>query len=281
MLLQFPVISFSQSSGNIESGWDTIIKKAILETKSLQSIHQVMEANYLINTKSTPIDVSQQEHTNRSAQTLFYCMVGLFLMFGLLKVAFHKYFNNMSRVFFNTSLRQSQLTDQLLLAKLPSLLFNILFVIVAGIYVFLLINGFKSLQESYWQSLFYCILAITIIYLTKYIVLQISGWLTGFRHDAENYIFIVFLSNKVLSLFLLPMILVIAFADSDVSYIAKILSFLVIAFMVLLRYVRAFGVLNLNLSLTKFHFFLYIVGVELLPIFLIYKTLMIFLNKSL
>jgi len=280
-LLQFPILSFSQQSVEHLLIRDTIKNKAIVETKNLKSINQVVDANYLLDANSSSIAFSQQEHINNSVQSLFYFIVSLFLLLGLLKVAFNKYFNNMIRVFFNTSLRQSQLSDQLLLAKLPSLLFNILFFIIAGSYVFLLINEIKSIQESYWQSLFYCIVCFLIIYLIKYIVLLISGWLTGYRQEAENYIFIVFLSNKVLSFFLLPMIAIIAFADSDVSYVVKILSYIAIAFMVLLRYTRAFGVLNHNLSITRFHFFLYIIGVEILPIFLIYKTLMVFINKSL
>ena len=43
----------------------------------------------------------------------FYIMAGLLLFLGIMKTVYSRYFTTLFRVFFNTSLRQTQLTDQL------------------------------------------------------------------------------------------------------------------------------------------------------------------------
>ena len=64
---------------------------------------------------------------------MFYLIAGIVLLLAFFKYFNSRYFTNLFRVFFNTSLRQSQLTDQLLQAKLPSLLFNLFFILSGGI----------------------------------------------------------------------------------------------------------------------------------------------------
>ena len=129
--------------------------------------------------------------------------------------------------------------------------------------------------------LLYILFSVLCVYAVKYFVLQISGWLTGYKQDIDNYIFIVFLINKILAILLLPIITLIAFSDSGVSMFALKLSFVMIYGMIILRYLRSFSLMNRKLSFSKFHFLLYIIGVELIPILLIYKTLLNFVNKSL
>ena len=129
--------------------------------------------------------------------------------------------------------------------------------------------------------LFYILLSVFLVYGVKYFVLKISGWLTGYRQEMDNYIFIVYLINKILAILLLPLITLIAFSDSGVGKLALKLSFITIFGMVILRYLRSFSLLNRKSSFSKFHFLLYIFGVELIPILLIYKTLLNFVNKSL
>ena len=83
-------------------------------------------------------------------------------------------------MFFNTSLRQSQLTDQLLQAKLPSLLFNLFFILIGGYYIFLLMAIFGKITFGDWPVVLpICIIALLLIYLVKYWVLKFAGWITG------------------------------------------------------------------------------------------------------
>ena len=92
-------------------------------------LNEELKKNKFINLAQRPVSAKNKnikEHHD-SKEYLFYLLAGIFLIFGFFKVFYSTYFNNIFRVFFNTSLRQNQLTDLLLQAKLPSLIFNIFF----------------------------------------------------------------------------------------------------------------------------------------------------------
>ncbi len=259
---------------------DSSKKKLIIVNEFQSPIEKVLNKNKFLNINTPAISTLQKERKDTSSDMNFYWVAITFLLIGFLKVGFSKYFSNLTRVFFNSSLRQSQLTDQLLQSKLPSLFFNLLFINVSGYYIFLLLNEYQKTNYNQWNVVLYCMMAVFAVYITKYIVLHLVGWLIGYKKDVETYIFIVFLLNKMLALLLLPLVTIIAFADPSIKSIAIILSFILIGIISILRYLRAYVLLQHNFKVSKFHFFLYIFTIEILPIFLIYKWVLNFLNKS-
>jgi hypothetical protein len=195
---------------------------------------------------------------------------------------FARYFTNLLRVFFNTSLRQSQLTDQLLQAKLPSLLFNSYFIVAGGLYGYFLLLHYHWITETHkWLLIAGCIGATGIVYIVKFSALKFTGWLTGYSEATNTYVFIVFLINKIIGIFLIPIVIIIAFSDAKVASMAVLISLLCIGLMLLLRFFRSYGLLQHQLKVSRLHFFLYIIGVEILPLLLIYKALMLLLDKNL
>jgi len=58
---------------------------------------------------------------------LFYYLIFLFLLFGLIRRAFSKYFYDLFRVFFKTTLKQKQTQELLLQSPLPSVVMNSFF----------------------------------------------------------------------------------------------------------------------------------------------------------
>lgn len=242
---------------------------------------KVLDENRFVTNSKIPVVAYQSERLIENRNSFFYAIAFLFFFLGILKVAFGKYFTNIIRVFFNTSLRQSQLKDQLLQDRLPSLFFNLLFVLVGGIYLYLLLLANGKILYNEYKYLYYGMLAITIVYASKFVVLHLIGWLSGYTRDTDYYIFIVFLINKILAILLMPFIVVIAFADKPLSEITILISLIIVGFMFILRYLRGFSIIQQTLKISKFHFLLYIITVELLPIFLIYQIVWNILIKSL
>ncbi len=252
----------------------------------LTSIHnpwmQVIDSNNRLNAKASPVSRIESLRKPDSRDAAFYFLAFLLLVLGLLKLAYSRYFSNLVRVFFNTSLRQSQLTDQLLQAKLPSLLFNLFFILIGGYYIFLLMAIFGKITFGDWPVVLpICIIALLLIYLVKYWVLKFAGWITGHRAQTETYIFIVFLVNKMIALALVPLVIVMSFSQQGLVQVALILSFVVIGSMLLMRFFRSYGLLQHGIRVSRFHFFLYIIGIEVLPLLLIYQSAMIFISKNL
>jgi hypothetical protein len=242
----------------------------------------LLSENILLAKMGSPVSFAETKTNRKSNDSMFYLMTGLVMLLAVLRYSYDRYFNNLFRVFFNTSLRQSQLTDQLLQAKLPSLLFNFFFMLSGGLYSYLLLLNLHWLNRvDHWIAMACCVLLIGTIYFMKFCILKFSGWITGYREQTNSYIFVLFLINKIMGIFLVPFVVVMAFSEQPVLQYTLILSLLVIGSMFLLRFFRSYGLLQNQLKISRFHFMLFVTGIELLPLLLLYKGLLIFLNKIL
>jgi hypothetical protein len=203
------------------------------------------------------------------------------LFLALLKTFFFNYFRTLFRVFFNSSLRQSQLTDQLIQAKLPSLLFNIFFACTAGIFIYILVeNSIPAGKYHYGLFAVSCIISVGIIYLVKNLVLKGLGAISGFKEQADIYLFIIFLINKILGIFLLPVVIFLVFSPISFHASIRLVTFMVMGIMFLLRFYRSYSLLQRDLKMGRFHFFLFLAGLELVPLLVIYKAVMVLLDKN-
>lgn len=212
----------------------------------------------------------------------FYLFAALLLILGLYKLYFAKYFNDLQRLFFNTTLKRKQIREQMLQAAFPSLLFNIYFIVSAGVYAFFLLQYYKLNQATNrWILLASCVLLILVIYLVKFITLKFSGWIFDRREAADTYIFIVFLLNKLLGVFLVPFSIVIAYARGNFLDIIVTLSYALIAGFFLYRFFLAYSALRNELKISLLHFFLYLCAFEIIPVILIYKVLLDLLERNL
>jgi len=256
---------------------DTVSVKAIVANKSAFLLR-----NKLINSEAEPVSLAVQLKKDPSRDRFFYLIAGMVLLLACLKYFYNRYFNNLFRVFFNTSLRQSQITDQLLQAKLPSFLFNIFFVISGGVYAYVLLSHYHLTKvDNEWVFIFSSIALMGLIYFIKYCTLKFTGWITGLEEAVDIYVFVIFLINKIIGIFLVPFIIILSFSELQIVRIAALVSLMSIGIFLLLRFFRSYGLVQNQLKISKFHFFLYITGLEILPLLLIYKGLMVYLAKNL
>lgn len=244
-------------------------------------MERTLSRHSLLSNRLQPVALISRELPDRFNNTLFYAVLGVLLLLALLRFFYERYFNNLFRVFFNTSLRQSQLTDQLLQARQVSLFFNFLFVCAGGLYLMLVLRYYKLLpQESVLAQAGTCALALAVVYFFKMIALRFTGWLTGFETAAGTYLFIIFLINKIMGILLLPFVVVIAFGAPMLHYPALLMSLMMVGLLLLLRFLRSYGLLRREIKVSRFHFLVYMAGVEVLPLLLIYKAAMIYFEKN-
>jgi len=209
---------------------------------------------------------------------LFYYLIFLLILFGLIRRAFAKYFHDLFRVFFKTTLKQRQTQEQLLQSSLASVFMNSFFVLSAGLYVNFLLQYFQLvISDNFWLQYVYCAGALATIYSVKYIGLKITGWLFNVSNATDSYIFIVFIINKMLGIFLLPFLLLLAFANDPLYGAAMVISWLGIGLLLIYRFILSHAALRKEVKLNSFHFILYILGFEVIPLLLIYKLLLVIL----
>ncbi|HEY6899880.1 MAG TPA: DUF4271 domain-containing protein, partial [Puia sp.] len=175
---------------------------------------KILAANPYFNFTGKPVIQVFEIHRANSKDSLFYLIVGILFYFALIRVFFEKYFNNLMTLFFRVSLRQQQIREQVLQTPLPSLLLNILFIISAGLYAcYLLYYSRIGAGIRFWRLYLYCMLLLSAIYLVKYMILKFIGWVFSISRATDIYIFIVFLVNKMLGIFLLPFLIIITFSS--------------------------------------------------------------------
>jgi hypothetical protein len=100
------------------------------------------------------------------------------------------------------------------------------------------------------------------------------------RSAADTYIFIVFLVNKMLGIYLLPALLLMAFAKPPFLTILITLTYFFIVVLFIYRFIIAYRPVRNEIKLSRFHFFIYLCAFEIAPLLLIYKVLLIFVERS-
>lgn len=245
---------------------------------SFDSGYKAVLAKSRLNLFAKPQFQIEKEKQMERRDWLFYYILGIALLFGLLRITYLRYFSDMFRVFFRTSLRVNQIREQLVQSGLQSLLFNLFFAVVAGTYVYLLISYFNvSVKLPHLFIPLVTTVTIALMYLGKYVFLQVSGWLFGMKNAAETYSFIVFLINKIVGVILLPFLFVIAFAEKELAGIAITISLVVVVGLFLYRFLRAYRPVQAEIKVGRFHFFIFFLAFEIAPLLVIYKLILGFL----
>ncbi len=212
---------------------------------------------------------------------IFYVLVFLLLVFGILRQLFPKYFKDLFSVFFNTTLKQSQIREQLMQTPLPSLMLNGFFVASAGLYITFLLEYYESNPvDHFWLLFFYCCIGLSIIYMVKFIGLKIVGWVFDIKEAADANIFIVFITNKMIGILLLPFLILLAFSKGGIYSISITISWCLIAALFLYRLMLTYSVIRNQIKVNPFHFFLYFCAFEITPLLLVYKGLLVFFNLT-
>jgi hypothetical protein len=237
---------------------------------------QILRHHPYYNFTSVPVIIHESVRKFQGKETMFYALAGFLLFFALIREGFGKYFSDMFRVFFQSSLKQRQIREQLMQSPLPSLVFNIFFVASAGLYLDFMLQYFRITPVSnFWLLYLYCCIGLAVIYLVKFIGLKLIGWLFKMNRAADSYIFIVFSVNKVIGVFLLPFPILLAFSTDPMYTIARVVSWCGIGALLLYRFILGFAAIRNEVRFNLFHFFLYLCAFEIAPLLLIYKLLLL------
>lgn len=266
---------------------DTTVAGTVL-LPAQKDVYRGMDSQYrkwldnpFLRMKKPPVYLIISERQREDKDAMFYLFAGLLLFLSFIKVVFPRYFANVFRLFFQPSFRQKQTREQLAQAALPSLLLNLFFVFSGGAYMALLISFYNVLDVSFWLLFLNSSLLLLILYVGKYLFMTFAGWVFQIKQAADTYAFVVLLINKILGVLLLPFILVIAFSRQQIIPYAITISLLLIGLLFVYRYFISLGTVRREVKASVFHFLFYVCAFEVIPLLLIYKTLIIYLDKSL
>ncbi len=236
---------------------------------SIIDTQPMMASTYVISDIEHP-------HIAESQTADFYLLLSLCLILGLIRFMDTRYFINLWRAFWNPTLSNRQLKEQLQGAGLPNLLMNIFFTFAGGAYIYYVVKFFTPHHSGVIPPSLLIMMLISgtgLIYLAKYAAVRFSGWAFRVEGITEHYLFNVFLINKVLAMALIPFIIILAFADHQWAQQVVIISFVSAGILLLNRYIRSWQVFGSFFQYSKFHFFMYLCASELLPLAVLMKLL--------
>ena len=280
---------------------DTLLGASAIDTVYLDSVKRATDSLLLLQRKKKLRDTTSyanymthpflpmqtkpsfrinELHITSNFDGRFYLLMGMLFFLAFIKVTFPKYFYNVFQLIFQSPVRQKQTREQLHQNNLASLFSNILFIGNASIFVSLLAVKNAWVDISLFTCIGYAALGFTGLYLFKFLFLWFSGWLFGQAEAIGNYSFIVFLTNKVMGVFLIPAILLLAFSPISVQDFAYNSALIVISILFIYRYLVSFSIIRASLKVSAFHFFLYLCACEVLPMLVLYKLMMDFISGT-
>jgi hypothetical protein len=215
----------------------------------------------------------------KGKETIFYAVILLCIILGVLSQLFPKYMSDLFRLFFKTTLKQKQVREQLLQTPAPSLALNIFFIISAAFYITFVLHHYHIVaQMDIWTTMCYTAIVLAAIYIIKYLSIVFCGWLFGLKGAANAYIFVVFVINKMVGIFLLPFIFLLAFSTGTTLSTGILLSGCALAGVYVYRIILTWSALRGRIKANPFHFFLYLLAFEIAPLLVIYKSLLLYFS---
>ena len=211
----------------------------------------------------------------------FYVILVLFLFAGIIKAIDPRYFVNLWKAMLGPQ-ASSQIIDQIENAGIQNLLMNFFFSVVSGLYLFYVVRYFFAGNINMFSAPIVNLMlvgAVGALYMLKYLAITFSGWAFRVQTITSEYLFNVFLINKVMGLVLLPAVVFMAFGDPAWQQAILLTSFVITGVFLAIRYVRSWQVFGSFLQFSKFHFFLYLCASELLPVSVLVKFLVRYLHS--
>ncbi|MFT4155079.1 MAG: DUF4271 domain-containing protein [Parafilimonas sp.] len=213
------------------------------------------------------------EKTNAIPDEVFYVLVFILFFLALIKAAFPKYFGSIFTLSFQATFRQTQTREQMAQNFFPAFMLNILFALSGGVFITLYAGFEKWAALSFWELFVSSTAILLLAYSIKYLVISFTGWVFNSKEAAMEYRFVVFLINKLLGILVIPFLFLIAYSDNKIKTVAITIVLCLLIFSLAVRYIVSLARIRKNLSVTAFHFFLYLCAVEIIPLLVIYKVL--------
>jgi len=147
---------------------------------------------------------------------------------------------------------------------------NAVFVLSMSLFLYQIMQYYKvEMPYADTVSSFLIILGVVfIIYPLKSLGLRLIGWVFNDSEKFKEYIFNVFLINKILGLALVPIVTLVAYMTSGQGMLFKLGAMLVIV-LYIYRLIRGYSIGRAVANLSQFYIFLYLCTLEILPLIVV------------
>lgn len=257
-------------------------EKAMMNFNTESSAYGAYANYFLKNVGFYSLDIPKRamyssKRFHPKIEWIFYSFLFLFLFTALLGRYSNGLLRKLWKIYVNDGFIFRQSKDQMAQQPIVSIALNFLFILSTGLFIFFGLGWDQEFSGNMrWFILAGCFVVIAFVYLFKHLFFKILGWAFGQEQAFEDYLFVVFLNNKLVGLLLLFSSFVMAFSDTTSSSLTFKLALLLIGLMLLYRFLRGYQVFSKQSKIGFFSLFLAFLALELIPSAVLIK----FLTKS-
>ncbi|MGB0931030.1 MAG: DUF4271 domain-containing protein [Chitinophagales bacterium] len=226
-----------------------------------------------------PLDSLQQEYDiqpikkSESDSLPFYILLFIVGIFGYVRFNFFTYLYSVKQSFFNINLTQQFFEEHAYSVSPASFFLNLNTILIYTVLVFLSLRYFGKIKNIGDIGLASIILAtVLLVSLSRYWSYRIAANILPIKKTLLFYLFNIRILNYVMGAALVPLLLILAFADNIYLQGTIWLIVLVISSFTIYRCYRGFLIGEQVMRLSKFHFFVYLCTFEIAPILILYKV---------
>jgi hypothetical protein len=257
----------------------TKAEAAMMVFKKDKSVYGEFVKYYLENNQwyslSIPkVGLYSAKKVRPNLEWIFYSFLFLLLFVAILGRYSNGLLRKIWKIYLNDGFIFRQSKAQMAQQPVVSIALNILFVFSGGLFIFFGMQWDHQFTGALrWYILFSSFAVIASIYFLKSIFFRILGWAFGQEEAFEDYLFVVFLNNKMMGLIFLLASCLMAFSSTTLSiFIFKFTVFLIVL-MLLYRLLRGFQVFSRQSKVGLFTLLLAFMSFELIPTAIIVKVL--------
>jgi hypothetical protein len=222
-----------------------------------------------------PVGLPHLRRNVRDMDWIFYLFAGSLFLLGLTRVVFPGYAESLFRGFFGSAAMQKKMGEGMSRHGIASLWLNLLFLLNGSIFLYFLLlpYGMADLPGRPWQWIGVCMLVLFGVYVFKYAILLLAGWVFGKVRQAHDYMSVVFMVNRLAAILLLFSSLPLALAgDGERQFFLPVI-WLVLAILLVIRLSRTFDFFRKAFRIGFPQFLLLFLSFEVLPLLLLRKAL--------
>ncbi len=215
-----------------------------------------------------------REVYNLATEWHFFLLIALIILVAWIRIYYQKKYGSIIRKTVWAKYKPSVNKEDRIGPDLYNLCLNAVFIFSFGFLLFQA-DRFYHLNAINLNGplllIFYCI-AVLVVYSVKMLVNNFNGFVFDVEVLMREYTEYIYLNLKALGLIVLPLNILITYADKEYTYLFFLIFYILYAVFWLLRIITGmlYGI-SANISLS--YLFLYLCTLEILPVLLLLKLL--------
>ncbi len=205
---------------------------------------------------------------------LFIVVIAMMVVLTLVFIIFRMLLARIWRAFLNDNMLGQLIREQSSGLTWAYRIMYVMFFLNAGLALFLSLRHFGiSVAANNLTAHLLCTAGISGYFILKHFVLALISIIYPVTKEVAVYSFTIQIFNIVAGFVLVPIVLFIAYAPTEVAKLTIYIAGATLSIMFLFLIMRGLFIANRFLAWNKFHFFLYLCAVEIAPLLLIIKQL--------